>query len=84
MDLRVVNDAIRRSRMRDVSGPSAVRGARIRGRFGLWGECRPKEAVGSGSGTGWEGVAAWIRPFGIDRMTARAIAAVPGPISLSG
>ena len=40
------------------------------GRFGLWGECRPKEAVGSGSGTGWEGVAAWIRPFGIDRMTA--------------
>jgi hypothetical protein len=59
MDLWVVNDTIRRSRMRDVLGPSAVRGARIRirGRFGLSGECQPKEAVGSGSGTGWERVA---------------------------
>ena len=46
---RVVKDAIRRSGMRDVSGPSAVRGARLRGRFGLARECRPKEAVGSGS-----------------------------------
>jgi hypothetical protein len=56
MDLWVVNDTIRRSRMRDVPGPSAIRGARIRGRFGLSGRCRPKEAVGLGSGTGWEGV----------------------------
>ncbi len=74
MDLRVVNDASRRSRMGDFSGRcilgapgrnrpgawlSSTRGARIRGRFGLSGECRPKEAVGSGSGTGWEGVAGW-------------------------
>jgi hypothetical protein len=29
------------------------------GRLGLSRECRPKKAVGSGSGTGWEGVAAW-------------------------
>ena len=29
------------------------------GRFGFSGECRPKEAVGSGSRTGWEGGAAW-------------------------
>ena len=57
MDLWVVNDTIRRLRMRDVPGSSAVRGTRIRGRFGLSGEYRPKEAVGSGSGTGWEGVA---------------------------
>jgi hypothetical protein len=35
MDRWVVNDTIRRSRMRDVSGPSAVRGARLRGRFGV-------------------------------------------------
>jgi hypothetical protein len=56
MDLWVVNHASRRSRMRDVSGPSAIRGPRIQGRFGLSGRCRPKEAVGSGSGTGWEGV----------------------------
>jgi hypothetical protein len=37
-----------RSGMRDVSGPSAVQGARLRGRFGLVRECWPKEAVGSG------------------------------------
>jgi hypothetical protein len=49
MYLRVVKDAIRWSRMRDVSCPSAVRGARLRGRFGVARECRPKEAVGSGS-----------------------------------
>jgi hypothetical protein len=59
MDLGVVKDASRRSRMRNVPGPSAVRGTRIRGRFGLSGECRAKGAVGSGSGTGWEGVAGW-------------------------
>ena len=47
---------VRRSRMRDFSGPSSVRGARIRGRFGLSRECRPKEAVGSGSGTGYRDV----------------------------
>ena len=54
MDVWVVKDPIRRSRMRDVSGPSAVRGPDPR-RFGLSGECRAKGAVGSGSGTEWEG-----------------------------
>ncbi len=63
MDLWVVNDTIRRSRMRDVPGASAIRGAQIRERFGLSGECRPKEAVGSESGTGWEGVAGWNQPW---------------------
>jgi hypothetical protein len=44
------------------------------GRFGFSGECRPKEAVGSGSRTGWEGARSGIRrPFGIGRMAARAI-----------
>ena len=37
MDLWVVNDTIRRSKMRDVPGASAVRGARIWERFGLSG-----------------------------------------------
>ena len=55
MDLWLVNDTIRRSKMRDVPGASAVRGARIRERFDLSGECRPREAVRSGRGTGWEG-----------------------------
>jgi hypothetical protein len=59
MDLWVVNDTIRRSKMRDVPGASAVRGARIRERFGLSGECRPREAVRSGNRTGREGVAGW-------------------------
>ena len=71
MDLWVVNDMSRRSRMRNVPGPSAVRGARIRGRFGLSGECWPKEAVGSGSGTGWEGVAGWDQAIG-NRSNDRA------------
>ena len=84
MGLWVVNDTICRSRMRDVPGPSAVRRAWIRGRFGLSGECRQKEAVGSGSGTGWEGSRAGVRPLGIDRMTARAIGAVPGRASRGG
>jgi len=84
MDLRVVNDTIRRSRMRDVSGPSAIRSPRIQGRLGLSGGCRPKEAVGSGSGAGWEGWCAGIRPFGIDRMTARASGAVPERASRDG
>ena len=52
------------------------------GRFGFSGECRPKEAVGSGSRTGWEGARPGIRrPFGIGRMAARAIGAVPGRTS---
>jgi hypothetical protein len=55
MDLWLVNDTIRRSKMRDVPGASAVRGARIRERFDLSGVCRPREAVRSGRGTGWEG-----------------------------
>ena len=57
--------------MRDVPSASAVRGAWIRGRFGLSGECRPKEAVGSGSGTGWEGVAGWDQAIG-NRSNDRA------------
>ena len=70
MDLRVVNDTIRRSRMRDVPGPSAVRGARIRGDpEAFWplggvpakGGCRLREwnRVGGGRGLGsgyWESV----------------------------
>ena len=59
MDLWVVNDTIRRSKMRDVAGASVLRGARIRERFGPSGECRPREAVRSWSGTGREGVAVW-------------------------
>jgi hypothetical protein len=60
MDLWVVNDTIRRSRIRDVSGASAVRGARIGERFGLSGKSRPREAcrlrelnrMGGGRGLG--------------------------------
>jgi hypothetical protein len=43
----------------------------IRRRFGLSGECWPKEAVGSGSGTGWEGVAGWDQAIG-NRSNDRA------------
>jgi hypothetical protein len=65
MDLWVVKYASRRSRIGDFRALPwpEVPGS---GRFGLSGECRPKEAVGSGSGTGWEGVvgrdqASWNR-----------------------
>ena len=94
MDLWVVKYASRRSRMGDFSGrcilgapsrqhpcacPSSTRGARIRERFGLSGECRPKEAVGlrernrvgGGRGLG-------SGQLEIDRMTARAIGRCPG------
>lgn len=43
----------------------------IRRRFGLSGECWPKEAVGSGSGTRWEGVASWDQAIG-NRSNDRA------------
>jgi hypothetical protein len=43
----------------------------IRRRFGLSGECQPKEAVGSGRGTGWEGVAGWDQAIG-NRSNERA------------
>ena len=75
MDLWLVNDTIRRSKMRDVPGASTVRGARFRERFDL-GECRQREAVRWWRRTGWEGSPAAISPFGVDRMTARAIGAV--------
>jgi hypothetical protein len=68
MDLWVVKDAIRRSRMRDVSGPSAVRGARLRGRFGLARECRAKEAVGSEPEMLLAGLAKPYRMFGIEKV----------------
>ena len=49
MDLRVVNDTIRRSRMRDFLGPSAVRGARFRSVLASRASAGQREAVGSGS-----------------------------------
>ena len=72
MDLWVVNDTIRRSGMRMFRAlprsEAPGSGGRIRGRFGLLGECQPKEAVGSGSGTGWEGVAGWDQAAVIDEL----------------
>ena len=64
MDLWVVNDTICRSRMRDVPGPSAVRGAWIRGPLGrvpAKGGCRLREwnRLGGGRGLGsghWESI----------------------------
>ena len=58
MDLWVVKYAIRRSRNRGFFGRFIGPRRPDPGRFGLARECRPKEAVGAGSGTGWEGVAA--------------------------
>ena len=82
MELWVVNDTNRRSKMRDVPGASAVRGARIRERFDLSGEFRPTEAVRSGRGTGWEGVAGWDRAiWNRSNARARAIGAVRGRTS---
>ncbi len=59
MDRWVVKGASGGSRIGDLSGDSSVRGAWIRGVLGFSGECRPKEAVGSGSRTGWERGASW-------------------------
>ena len=55
MGLSVVNDTISRSRY-GCSRPSAVRRHLDPGAFWLWGKCRQKEAVGSGSGTGTTGM----------------------------
>jgi hypothetical protein len=49
MDLWVVKYASRRSRIGDLTADSSVRGARIRGVFGLSRDRRAKGAVGSGS-----------------------------------
>jgi hypothetical protein len=84
MDLWVVKYASRRSGIGDFSGDSSVRGARIRdvlasqasaGQRGLWAQ---------GVGPDGRGFAAGIRPFGVGRMTARAIGAVPGRTSRDG
>ena len=81
MDLSVVKYASRRSRIGDFSGDSSVRGARIRAfrlltRVQGKGGCRLREWKG--------GFAAGIKPFGVGRMTARAIGAVPGRTSRDG
>jgi len=87
MDLWVVKYASRRSRIGDFSGDSSVRCARIRGIRGVLAShasagqrglsAQGVEPDGRGSRPG-------IRPFGIDRMTARAIGAVPGRTSRDG
>ena len=85
MDVWVVKYASRRSRIGDFSGDSSVRGARIRGvlasqasagQSGRW--AQEVEPSGRGSRAGIR------RPFGIDRMTARAIGAVLGRASRGG
>ena len=68
MDLWVVNDTIHPGcgMFRALPRSEGPGSGGIRRRFGLSGECQPKEAVGSGRRTGWEGVASW------DQMLCRA------------
>ncbi len=75
MDLWVVKYASRRYRIGDFSDDSSVRGARIRGRFDLSGECRPKGAVGSnrmGGGRGDQAIWSRSNERAGDRVGARA------------
>ena len=81
MDLWVVNHASRRSRMRDVSGPSAIRRPRIRGRFGLSGWVRLSAQGVEPGGRGW---CAGIRPVRINRRPWPLLRAVLGRTSREG
>jgi hypothetical protein len=84
MYLRVVKDAIRRSRMRDVSGPSAVRGARIRGVLASRASAGQRRLSARGVEPGGRGARPEIRPVGIDRRPWPRLGAVPGRTSRGG
>jgi hypothetical protein len=78
MDLWVVKYASRRSRIGDFSGDSSVRGARIRGVLASHASAGQRGLSAQGVEPDGRGFTAGIRPFGVGRMTARAIGAVPG------
>ena len=82
-DPRVVNDASGRPR-RGTFGPCIDPRRPDPGRFGLSGEAGQRRLSAQGVEPGGRGSRAGIRPFGIDRMTARAIGAVPGRASRDG
>ncbi len=84
MDLWVVKYASRRSRIGDFSGDSLVRGARIRGVLASHANAGQRGLSAQGVEPDGRWVAAGIRPFGVGRMSARAIGAVPGRTSREG
>ena len=83
MDRWVVKGASGWSRIEDLSGDSSVRGARIRGVLASRASAgqRRLSARGVEPGGARPGIR---RPFGIGRMAARAIGAVPGRTSRGG
>jgi hypothetical protein len=99
MDLWVVKYATRRSRIGDISGDSSVRGARIRGVLASHASAGQRGLSAQGVEPELQGCSAFrryrmnrmgggsrpgMRPFGVGRMTARAIGAVPGRTSRDG
>jgi hypothetical protein len=84
MDVWVVKYASRRSRIGDFSGDSSVRGARIRGVLASQASAGQRGLSAQGVEPDGREFAAGIRPFGVGRMTALAIGAVPGRTSRDG
>ncbi len=78
MDVWVVKYASRQSRIGDFSGDLSVRGARIRGVLASHASAGQRGLSAQGVEPDGRGFAAGIRPFGVGRMTARAIGAVLG------
>ena len=82
MDRWVVKGVNGRSRIEDLSGDSSVRGARIRDVLASRTSAGQRRLSARGVEPGGRGARPGIRrPFGIGRMAARAIAAVPGRTS---
>jgi hypothetical protein len=79
MDLWVVNDESRRSKMGNFWGRSSTRSARIRGVL-----ASPRRLSAHGVGPDGRRSRAQIKPFGVGRITARVIGAVPGRASRDG
>ena len=84
MDLWVVKYGSRRSRIGDFSGDSSVRGARIRGVLASQASAGQRGLSAQGVEPDGRGIGAGITPFGVGRMSARAIGAVPGRTSRDG
>ena len=84
MGLWVVKYASRRSKIGEFSGDSSVRGARIRGVLASRPSAGQRRLSARGVEPGGREARPGIRPFGIGRMAARAIGAVPGRTSRDG
>ena len=84
MDRWVVKGASGQSRIGDWSARSSTRGARIRGVLASRASAGQRRLSARGVEPDGRGSRPGIRPFGIGRMAARAIGAVPGRTSRDG